>query len=195
MAEDGTPLRSARVTTPTYRHQHALMASPPRVGYPSVDTRASLATAGEDVLFLECAGGELMGTVVVEHHAADPGGPVAPAGAVGDPDEMVELRWLINSARLVVDHSDLGFDPVPDLGLAPGWWQVRAAVWGRDAAEAVGEAWEERLAEDDEALDPDLVETPLSPEIWLVQLWPTPAAGAAGGDTGPAGFGAAAPES
>ena len=97
---------------------------------------------------------------------------------------MSEVTWQINSGHLIIDNYDLGFDPVPDLGVSPGLWVVRAAVWGRDAAAEIEEQWDERLATDPDALDPDTVATPLSPEIWLVQMWPAGPDGTAVDDGG-----------
>ena len=71
MAGHRTPVRSARVTAPTDRHQLALVASPPRIGLPPADPH-QIVSAGEDVLYLQCAGGDLTCTVVIEHHAAAP---------------------------------------------------------------------------------------------------------------------------
>jgi hypothetical protein len=183
MAGHRTPVRSARVTAPTDRHQLALVASPPRIGLPPADPH-QIVSAGEDVLYLQCAGGDLTCTVVIEHHAAAPGGITPPEGAVGEPDAVSEVTWQINSGHLIIDNYDLGFDPVPDLGVSPGLWVVRAAVWGRDAAAEIEEQWDERLATDPDALDPDTVATPLSPEIWLVQMWPAGPDGTAVDDGG-----------
>lgn len=174
------PYASARVNAPTYRHQLAVVAVPLRSGYPRVDQH-QVASAGEDVLYLECAGGDLMGTVVIERHGSDPGGVAVPAGAAGKPDAVVELPWRINSGSLIIDNYDLGNEPVPDLGITPGLWQVRVAVWGRDAATVAEEEWGERLATETDALDPDIVDTPLSPEIWLLQMWPSQVAAPAPG--------------
>ncbi len=167
------PIRSARVNAPTDRHQLVLVASPPRIGYPQTDPH-QIVSAGEDVLTLQCAGGDLMGTVVIEHHAAQPGDISPPAGADGEPGAVSEVSWLINSGHLIVDNYDLGFEVVPDLGISPGLWKVRAAAWGLDLAAETEAQWDERLLTDPDALDPDRADTPLSPEIWLVQMWPEP---------------------
>jgi hypothetical protein len=172
MDSDRRLIGAARLIAPTDRHQLVLMASPPRVGYPPAE-RGQIVSAGEDGLYLACAGGDLRGTIVVEHYAGHPGDLKAPDGAAGEPDAMREVDWRVNSGHLIVDNYDLGFEIVPDVGLSPGLWRVRAAVWGRDPAADLEEQWDERLLSDPYAVDPELVETPLSPEIWQVQLWPS----------------------
>ncbi len=171
MASEERLTGAVRMIVPTDRHQLVLMASPPRVGYPPAE-RGQIVSGGEDGLYLDCAGGDLRGTIVVQHYSGHPGPLNAPEGTTGEPDAMRELVWQINSGHLIVDNYDLGFEVVPDLGLTPGLWQVRAAVWGREPAADLEEQWDERLLTDPDAEDPALVETPLSPEIWLVQLWP-----------------------
>ena len=171
MAAQRLPIRSARVNAPTYRHQLDLVATPPRGGYLAPDPH-QIVSAGDDVLHLVCAGGDLMGTVVIEHYASQPGDVSPPAGADGEPDAVRQVKWRINSGHLVLDNYDLGFEVVPDLGISAGTWNVRAAVWGVDLAAEAEAQWDERLLTEYDAPDPDKVDTPMSPEIWLIQMWP-----------------------
>jgi hypothetical protein len=120
-----------------------------------------------------------MGTVVIEHYATQPGAITSPEGAHGEPDAVRQVKWRINSGHLIVDNYDLGYEVVPDLGISPGPWNVRAAVWGVDLAAEAEAQWDDRLLTDPDALDPEIVDTPMSPEIWLVQMWPDSDGGAA----------------
>ena len=72
--------------------------------------------------------------------------------------------------HLILDNYDLGFEVVPDLGISAGMWNVRAAVWGVDLAAEAGAVG--RATPKYDALAPDTVDTPMSPEIQVSQMEP-----------------------
>jgi hypothetical protein len=103
------------------------------------------------------------------------------------PDDVVEVVWELTTPDPFVAHViDYGAAALPSLGVTPGRWKVRAAVWGRADAEALEEvmieqdltayeAWETGTAGPGRhsALDAtDQVDLREGPEAWALDLWP-----------------------
>ena len=122
-------------------------------------------------LVLFCGGTEICATVWLVRHDGPPTSPaVRPGGSAGgdEPDEVNVLSWQLESATPVCAHVlDYGTFPLPDIGLRPGRWGVRASVWGRDDAQVFEEVAD--MIDPDEIVD-EL--PPLGPEEWLLEFWP-----------------------
>ena len=143
------------------------MLVPPRIGSPPSDPD-QIVNSDEDALYLECAGGGLMGTVVSGHYTPWRRGPTRGGGRRARRHQ--EVTWRINSRHLIVDNYDfrLRCRPRP-RHLARTVGRASRGAWARDAAEETEQRWEERLVADPDALDLDKVATPLSLDL-VVQM-------------------------
>lgn len=187
-----TPEAECVVQTPVASHSVFLVPVGQSVTLTNVDP--ALAVAVTDQLALSCACDDVLATLRLRRF---PGAPLDPpqrppssAGSevsVDQPDEVIEVVWELTISDPFVAHViDYGATALPGLGVTPGRWKVRVAVWGRAEAEALEEemieqdlteyiAWEaDRIArEGDSALGTaDGADMPQGPEAWALDFWP-----------------------
>lgn len=188
-----TPETECVVRTPVASHSVVLVP----VGH-SVTLACSghpLVVAVTDQLALSCACDDVLTTVRLRRFSSAP--PAAPRPptrgtrseepADETPDDVVEVVWELTTPDPFVAHViDYGAAALPSLGVTPGRWKVRAAVWGRAEAEELEEkmieqdltayeAWESGAAGPGGhgALDAaDQVDFREGPEVWALDLWP-----------------------
>lgn len=153
-------------------------------------------TAGKDQLVLSCAGDDLLATVRLRRLSGPPEAPPSRpattqrgAGAWPDedeePDAVIEIVWDLTAGDpFLIDVLDYGGFALPSIGVTPGIWRLRAAVWGRARAEALEEellmqdvadldAWEDQHGSGSGVAPlADRDGPPLGPEIWALDLWP-----------------------
>ena len=101
------------------------------------------------------------------------------------PDDVIEVVWELTAPDpFLVVTVDYGGFALPSIGVKPGRWRVRAAVWGRAEALALEDELIERDVADYEAwetgratLGANVVrpgEAPgphLGPEAWALDMW------------------------